>query len=324
MTGNALITGITGQDGSFLAEQLLDMGYEVFGLVRRLSSPNTTNLENIQDLVTFIEGDMTDSHSINKAIIQAEPDEIYNLAAQSFVGTSWTQPELTANITGLGVTRILNAMKEEAPDARLFQASSSEMYGKVQTMPQNEDTPFYPRSPYGIAKLYGYWMVKNYRESYGLHVSNGIMFNHESERRGIEFVTRKIVDGAVRCYLDIDTELRLGNLDAKRDWGYAPDYMDAAWRILQQDEPSDFVISTGSTHTVREFCDIAFSLLDLDYRNYVIIDRDFYRPAEVDVLIGDATRIEDKLDWKPTTSFKTMIDIMVENDLCKYGAIGSE
>ncbi len=315
MTKRALITGITGQDGSYLAELLLEKGYEVIGMVRRSSTVNFERIAHIQDRVTFVPGDLLDEVSMINMLAEHRPAEVYNLAAQSFVQTSFGQPVLTGEITGLGVTRILDAIRLVDPEIRFYQASSSEMFGKVVEVPQRESTPFYPRSPYGVAKLYGHWITVNYRESYDLHASSGILFNHESPRRGLEFVTRKISHGAVRIKLGLDTELRLGNLDAQRDWGNAADYVDAMWRMLQQDEPGDFVVSTGETHPVREFCDLAFGHLGLDYNDHVVIDERFFRPAEVDLLIGDPARAEKELGWERKTTFADLVTGMVDADM---------
>ncbi|MHC1576617.1 MAG: GDP-mannose 4,6-dehydratase [Methanosarcinaceae archaeon] len=315
MSKNALITGITGQDGSYLADLLLDKGYNVYGLVRRLSTPNTSRIDHIIDSVEMLEGDLTDQSSLNEAMHTAQPDEVYNLAAQSFVGTSWNQPVHTGDVTGLGVIRVLEATRHIAPDAHLYQASSSEMFGKVQDTPQTEQTKFHPRSPYGVAKVYGYWACVNYRESYDMHISNGILFNHESPRRGIEFVTRKITNEAARIYHGLSSELRLGNLDAMRDWGFAGDYVDAMWRMLQHDTPDDYVVSTGETHSVREFVELTFSSLGLDWEKYVVIDPKFVRPAEVQLLLGDATKARDVLGWEPNVRFEELISMMVEADV---------
>lgn len=311
----ALITGITGQDGSYLAELLLEKGYRVHGIVRRLSTPNFSRIQHILDEVTIHDADLCDQLSLIKAIKKAEPDEIYNLAAQSFVATSWDQSLLTGDYTGLGVTRMLEAAKMLNPKIRFYQASSSEMYGKVIYTPQNEDTPFYPRSPYGVAKAYGHYITVNYRESYGMYCVSGILFNHESPRRGIEFVTRKITDGVAKIKTGKQRHLTLGNLDAKRDWGYAKDYVEAMWQMLQQKEPDDYVIATGETHTVREFCEIAFGYAGLDYREHVVTDEKFMRPAEVDLLLGDAAKAERQMGWKPKTSFRELVELMVEADL---------
>jgi GDPmannose 4,6-dehydratase len=312
---SALITGITGQDGSYLAELLLKKGYEVHGLVRRTSSINTSRLEGLMEKVDLLQGDLTDESSLVAAIRQSEPDEVYNLAAQSFVGSSWNQPLFTGDVTGLGVTRLLEAIRTAGVDAKFYQASSSEMFGKVQETPQTEKTPFYPRSPYAVAKLYGHWITINYRESFGMYACCGILFNHESPRRGIEFVTRKISDAVARIYHGQQDELRLGNLDAKRDWGYAGDYVEAMWTMLQQKEPDDYVIGTGETHTVREFCELAFDAAGLDWEKYVRVDPQFLRPAEVNLLLADATKAKKKLRWTPKVSFKQLVKMMVESDI---------
>jgi GDPmannose 4,6-dehydratase len=318
MTKSALITGITGQDGSYLAELLLEKGYKVYGLIRRLSTPNLSRIDHILDKIELIEGDLTDQSSINNALKESIPNEVYNLAAQSFVATSWNQPVLTGDVTGLGTVRILEGVRHVCPDAHVYQASSSEMFGKVNETPQNENTKFYPRSPYGFAKLYAYWACINYRESYGMHASNGILFNHESPRRGIEFVTRKITDGVARIYHDLSSELRLGNLDAKRDWGYAGDYVKAMWLMLQQKEPDDYVVATGETHTVGEFAELAFREVDLDWKDYVIVDTKFIRPAEVNILQGDASKARRVLGWRPEVTFEELIKMMVEADIKLY------
>jgi GDPmannose 4,6-dehydratase len=318
MTKTALITGITGQDGSYLAELLLNKGYDVFGLVRRLSTPNITNIQHLQSKVHLIEGDLMDQSSLDHAVKSAKPDEVYNLAAQSFVATSWQQPVLTGEIDALGTVRILEAIRHNTSGARFYQASSSEMFGKVQEIPQSENTPFYPRSPYGFAKVYAYWATINYRESYDMFCSNGILFNHESPRRGIEFVTRKITDGVARIHYGLDKELHLGNLDVKRDWGFAGDYVKAMWLMLQQDNPDDFVIATGETHSVREFVDLAFKSVHLDYEDYVQIDPRFFRPAEVSMLLGDPTKARRKLGWSPSVSFNELVTMMMEEDLRRY------
>ncbi len=315
----ALITGITGQDGSYLAELLLEKGYEVYGLVRRLSTPNITRIDNIIDKINLVEGDLTDQSSLNSAMKHVEPDEVYNLAAQSFVGTSWNQPVLTSDVTGLGAVRVLESVKNYSESAKVYQASSSEMFGKVCESPQNENTKFYPRSPYGCAKVYAYWICVNYRESYNLFISNGILFNHESPRRGLEFVTRKITDGVARIYHGRTKELRLGNLDAKRDWGYAKDYVEAMWLILQQKKPVDYVIATGESHSVKEFVERAFSEVGLDWKDYVKVDPKFMRPAEVDFLVGDASKARRELGWKPKVKFEELIKIMVKADLERFG-----
>ncbi|MEF3273613.1 MAG: GDP-mannose 4,6-dehydratase [Chloroflexus sp.] len=311
----ALITGITGQDGSYLAEFLLTKGYEVIGMVRRSSTVNFERIKHIQDKITLVSGDLLDEVSLIHILREHRPHEVYNLAAQSFVQTSWPQPVFTGETTALGVTRLLDAVRIVDPDIRFYQASSSEMFGKVVEVPQKETTPFYPRSPYGVAKVYGHWITVNYRESYGMHATSGILFNHESPRRGLEFVTRKISHGVARIKLGLDEELRLGNLEARRDWGFAGDYVEAMWLMLQQDQPDDYVIATGETHSVREFCELAFSYVGLDYRDYVVIDQRFMRPAEVDLLIGDATKARQKLGWRPRTSFPELVRMMVEADL---------
>ncbi len=312
---SALITGITGQDGSYLAELLLEKGYDVYGLIRRLSTPNISRIEHILSDIELVEGDLTDQSSINNAMHSIQPDEIYNLAAQSFVGTSWNQPVLTGDVTGLGIVRVLEGVRHTCPDAHVYQASTSEMFGKVHETPQNEMTRFYPRSPYGFAKVYGYWACINYRESYGMHVSNGILFNHESPRRGIEFVTRKITDGAARIKLGLADELRLGNLDAKRDWGYAGDYVEAMWLMMQQNEPNDYVIATNETHSVCEFVELAFNAVELDWEKYVVVDPKFIRPAEVDLLQGNASKAKQVLGWEPKVRFEELVTIMVEADM---------
>jgi GDPmannose 4,6-dehydratase len=312
---SALITGITGQDGSYLAELLLAKGYKVYGLVRRSSTYGFHRIEHIQSQLELVSGDLTDLQSLIGAIRKAAPQEVYNLAAQSFVQTSWTQPELTGQVTALGVLRLLDAVRTVDPTIRVYQASSSEMFGKVVESPQNVETPFYPRSPYGVAKVFGHWASVNYRESYGMYVVSGILFNHESPRRGIEFVTRKISDGVARIRLGLARELRLGNLDAQRDWGYAGDYVDAMYRMLQQDEPRDYVIGTGETHSVREFCEAAFGHVGLDWRDHVVIDPAFLRPAEVDYLIADPTRARTELGWEPAVRFDELVRMMVDADL---------
>ncbi len=315
MTRRALITGITGQDGSYLAELLLGKGYEVVGMVRRSSTVNFERIAHLQDRITFVSGDLLDEVSMINLLREHQPHEVYNLAAQSFVQTSWGQPVLTGETTALGVTRVLDALRLVDPGIRFYQASSSEMFGKVQAVPQAEDTPFYPRSPYGVAKLYGHWITVNYRESYGLHASSGILFNHESPRRGLEFVTRKISHTVARIELGQVSELRLGNLDAQRDWGFAGDYVEAMWLMLQQEQPDDFVISTDETHSVREFCELAFSLVGRDYRDHVVMDERFMRPAEVELLVGDSTKARTTLGWKPKVAFPELVQTMVEADL---------
>ncbi|WP_448545053.1 GDP-mannose 4,6-dehydratase [Roseiflexus sp.] len=311
----ALITGITGQDGSYLAEFLLEQGYEVVGMIRRSSTVNFERIRHIQDRVTLTPGDLLDEVSLIHMLREHRPTEVYNLAAQSFVQTSFSQPVFTGEVTALGVTRLLDAIRIVDPEIRFYQASSSEMFGKVVETPQRETTPFYPRSPYGVAKVYGHWITVNYRESYGMHASSGILFNHESPRRGLEFVTRKISHGVARIALGLDRELRLGNLDAQRDWGYAGDYVRAMWLMLQQDQPGDYVVATGQTHSVRRFCELAFACAGLDYRNYVVVDERFFRPAEVDLLVGDPSRAREKLGWKPEVSFEQLVEMMVEADL---------
>lgn len=315
----ALITGLTGQDGSYLAELLLDKGYDVYGLVRRSSTEGFERIEGYRRRITLIDGDLSDQSSLLDAVEQARPDEVYNLAAQSFVGTSWREPVFTGDIDALGVTRMLEALRRVNPETRFYQASSSEMFGRVRETPQTEDTPFHPRSPYGVAKVYGYHITVNYRESYGMHASNGILFNHESPRRGIEFVTRKITDAVARIKLGMAEDLRLGNLDAKRDWGHAADYVRAMWLMLQADEPGDYVIATGETHTVREFCEIAFARVGLDYEAYVVVDPAFFRPAEVELLLGDASKARRELGWEPTVSFRGLVEMMVDADLERLG-----
>ena len=314
----ALISGITGQDGSYLAELLLGKGYRVVGVVRRSSTTPYERIAHLVDRIELVSADLLDQTSLTDAFTATDPDEIYNLAAQSFVQTSWTQPVLTGEFTALGVTRMLEAMRKAAPKARFYQASSSEQFGKVVETPQRESTPFYPRSPYGVAKVYGHWITVNYRESFGLYAASGILFNHESPRRGLEFVTRKITDGVARIKLGLQSELRLGNLDARRDWGFAGDYVDAMWRMLQLDEPTDYVIGTGNTSSVRDFCEAAFSTVDLDWQKYVVQDEKFFRPAEVDLLVADASRAEQELGWKPSVSFENLVRMMVEADLDRY------
>jgi GDPmannose 4,6-dehydratase len=315
MAPRALITGITGQDGSYLAEFLLDKGYEVTGMVRRSSTVNYERIAHLMDRVEFCSGDLLDQLSMVEAIRVHEPEEVYNLAAQSFVQTSFGQPVLTGETTALGVTRLLDAVRMVDTSIRYYQASSSEMFGKVREVPQTESTPFHPRSPYGVAKVYGHWITINYRESYDLHASSGILFNHESPRRGLEFVTRKISHGAAQIALGMADELRLGNLDAKRDWGFAGDYVEAMWLMLQQDRPDDFVICTGETHSVREFCEAAFSRVDLDWEKYVVVDEKFLRPAEIDLLVGDYSKAADVLGWAPRTGFAELVETMVDADM---------
>ena len=315
MTRRALITGITGQDGSYLAEMLLDKGYAVVGMVRRTSTVTFERIDHLMDRIQLHSGDLLDPLSLIEALRAHEPDEVYNLAAQSFVPASFEQPVLTGETTALGVTRLLDAIRVVDPTIRFYQASSSEMFGKVREVPQTEDTPFHPRSPYGVAKVYGHWITVNYRESYGLHASSGILFNHESPRRGLEFLPRKISHGVAQIAHGQATELRLGNLDAKRDWGYAGDYVDAMWRMLQLDEPEDFVICTGETRSVREFCEKAFARVDLDANDHVAVDERFYRPAEVDLLVGDRSRAEAVLGWRPTVDFTGLVEMMVDADM---------
>lgn len=311
----AVITGITGQDGSYLAEFLLAKGYEVVGIVRRTSHHSYERIDHLVSQVQIEAADLLDQHSLTTVIRDAQPDEVYNLAAQSFVPTSFSQPVLTGEFTALGVTRLLEAVRLACPSARFYQASSSEMFGKVRETPQNEDTPFYPRSPYGVAKLYGHWITVNYRESYGLYAVSGILFNHESPRRGIEFVTRKVTDGVARIKLGLATELRLGNLEAQRDWGYAGDYVDAMWRMLQQPDPTDYVIGTGVTHSVGDLVRAAFEHVGLEWQQYVVQDPKFYRPAEVDLLLADPSRARRDLGWAPQTSFERLVQMMVDADL---------
>jgi len=323
MRKRALITGITGQDGSYLAEFLLEQGYEVVGMVRRSSTVNFERIAHIQDRLILVAGDLLDEISLIGVLREHRPSEVYNLAAQSFVQTSWVQPVLTGETTALGVTRILDAIRLVDPEIRFYQASSSEMFGKVNEVPQNETTPFHPRSPYGVAKVYGHWITVNYRESYGLHASSGILFNHESPRRGLEFVTRKITNGVARIKLGLDSHIRLGNLEAKRDWGFAGDYVQAMWAMVQQDEPDDYVIATGETHSVREVCEVAFSRAGLNYEDHVQIDERFKRPAEVDFLVGNAAKAHEKLGWKQHVDFAALIEMMVDADIDLLGPKGS-
>lgn len=323
MSKRALITGVTGQDGAYLAELLLNKGYEVYGMVRRSASPEAM-LERLRwigvaDRIQIVLGDLLDQGSLTRVVREVRPDEIYNLAAQSFVGASWDQPHLTGSVTGLGVANILEVLRYESPKARFYQASSSEMYGRVQEPIQSETTPFYPRSPYAVAKMYGHWLTVNYRESYGLHASCGILFNHESPLRGLEFVTRKVTDAVAQIKLGKATKVELGNLDAKRDWGHARDYVDAMWRILQQDTPDDYVIATGRTVTVREMCDMAFKAAGLNYEDHVVVSEKFFRPAEVDILLGDPTKAKNTFGWEPTTTLEQMMTEMVEADLKRHG-----
>jgi GDPmannose 4,6-dehydratase len=318
----ALITGITGQDGSYLAEHLLGKGYRVFGVVRRTSHHSYERIEHLLDRIEIVAADLLDQHSLTVVLQETQPDEVYNLAAQSYVPTSWTQPVLTGEFTALGVTRILEAIRLAHPSAKFYQASSSEMFGKVRESPQSETTPFYPRSPYGVAKVYAHWITVNYRESYGLHAVSGILFNHESPRRGIEFVTRKVTDGVARIKLGLATELRLGNLDAKRDWGFAGDYVDAMWRMLQQAAPRDFVVGTGVGHSVRELVEIAFEHVGLDWQKYVAVDPKFLRPAEVDVLLADPRKARTDLGWSPSVPFDRLVRMMVDADLGRLSGKG--
>jgi GDPmannose 4,6-dehydratase len=311
----ALITGVTGQDGSYLAEFLLEQGYRVVGMVRRTSTVNFDRIKHIQDQIVIVQGDLLDQSSLMEIIRAYQPDEVYNLAAQSFVPTSFSQPVLTGEFTALGVTRLLEAIRHVKPDARFYQASSSEMFGKVVEVPQRETTPFYPRSPYGAAKVYGHWITVNYRESYGMFACSGILFNHESPRRGLEFVTHKVTHAAARIKLGLQRELRLGNLEARRDWGYAGDYVRGMWLMLQQDQPDDYVLATGETHSVRELCEVAFGHVGLDWRDYVVVDPKHYRPAEVDLLIGDASKARRVLGWEPSVNFEQLVRMMVDADL---------
>jgi GDPmannose 4,6-dehydratase len=315
MPKRALITGVTGQDGSYLAEFLLTQGYEVVGMVRRSSTLNFERIAHIQDELTLVAGDLLDEASLISVLRDHQPQEIYNLAAQSFVQTSWSQPVLTGETTALGVTRLLDAIRHVDPGVRFYQASSSEMFGKVQAVPQDESTPFYPRSPYGVAKVYGHWITVNYRESYGLHASSGMLFNHESPRRGLEFVTRKVTHGAARIACGLDKKLALGNLEAQRDWGYAADYVRAMWLMLQQDAPDDYVVATGETHSVRELCELAFAAAGLHWEDHVVVDERFLRPAEVDLLVGDPAKAERVLGWHRDVEFADLVAMMVEADL---------
>jgi len=320
MAKRALITGVTGQDGSYLAELLLAKGYDVWGVVRRSSSENYERIEHLRDQLHFCQADLLDQPSLTQALLESEPDEVYNLAAQSFVPTSWTQPVLTAEFTAVGVTRLLEAIRQVNSRIRFYQASSSEMFGKVLEVPQSENTPFYPRSPYGVAKVYGHYITVNYRESYDMHCSSGILFNHESPRRGLEFVTRKVTDAVARIKLGLATELPMGNLDAKRDWGFAGDYVEAMWLMLQQDEGDDYVVATGETYTVERLVEVAFSHVGLDWHDYVTLDQRFVRPAEVDLLIGDRSKAEAKLGWTPTVGFEQLVQMMVDSDLERLGS----
>jgi GDPmannose 4,6-dehydratase len=316
----ALITGVTGQDGSYLAEFLLEQGYEVIGMVRRTSTVNFARIQHIQDKITLISGDLLDQGSLIGILREHRPQEVYNLAAQSFVPISWDQPVFTGEVTGLGVTRVLEAIHSVDPTTRFYQASSSEMFGKVREVPQNEHTPFYPRSPYGVAKVYGHWITVNYRESYGLFAVSGILFNHESPRRGLEFVTRKVTHTVARIKLGLADRLALGNLEARRDWGYAGDYVRAMWLMLQQEQPDDYVVGTGRTHSVQELCEIAFGCVGLDWRDYVVQDPRFVRPAEVDLLVADPSKAQRVLGWQPQVSFEELIQMMVESDLAQVRA----
>lgn len=316
MSKIALITGINGMDGSHLADFLLKKNYKVYGVERRSSSKNRINTEHLEGQITFLQGDLTDQNSLLRCLKESNPDEVYNLAAQSFVGESWNTPEHTSEVTGLGVLRILEAIREFNPKIRFYQASSSEMFGRMVENPANENTPFYPRSPYGVAKLYGHWITKNYRESYDIFACSGILFNHESERRGIDFVTRKISDGVARIKLGLADHITLGNLDAKRDWGYAPDYIEVMWLMLQQDTPDDYVIATGDTRSIREFLDEAFKYVGIkNWESYIKVDQRFMRPAEVDVLRGNFKKAQDQLGWTPKTNFTDLVKIMVQNDI---------
>jgi GDPmannose 4,6-dehydratase len=320
MAKRALITGITGQDGSYLAELLLEKGYEVVGVVRRSSTANVERIRHLQDRLTLVPGDLADETSLVNALRDARPSEVYNLAAQSFVHSSWTLPVLTGETTALGVTRMLDAIRLVDPEIRFYQASSSEMFGKVLEVPQRETTPFYPRSPYGVSKVYGHWITVNYRESYGLFATSGILFNHESPRRGLEFVTRKVTDGVARIKMGLTDKLQLGNLESTRDWGYAPDYVRAMWLMLQHDTPEDFVVATGETRSIRELCELAFGAVGLEWQDHVVVDERFYRPAEVDALVGDASKAERVLGWTREVDFKEMVEQMVESDLASVTA----
>ncbi|HVU11527.1 MAG TPA: GDP-mannose 4,6-dehydratase [Phototrophicaceae bacterium] len=320
MSKRALITGVTGQDGSYLAELLLDKGYEVYGLIRRTTTVSYERIKHIQDRINLISADLTDLTSLIYCLREAQPDEVYNLAAQSFVPASWAQPVLTGDVTALGVTRMLDAIRTVNPAIRFYQASSSEMFGKVHEVPQTEKTPFYPRSPYGVAKVYGHWITVNYRESYNLHLTSGILFNHESPRRGYEFSTRKVARHAAMISLKLANELRIGNLDAQRDWGFAGDYVKAMWLMLQQDQPDDYVVATGRTHTVQYLCETAFNVVDLNWRDYTVQDERFMRPAEVDLLIGNPAKAKAKLGWEPTVNFEQLIEMMVKADYDKLKA----
>ena len=312
----ALITGINGMDGSHLADFLLERGYEIYGMERRTSYPNRLNTKHLEGKITFINGDLTDQNSLRRCLVKSNPHEVYNLAAQSFVGESWNTPEQTGDVTALGALRMLEAIREYGKDVKYYQASTSEMFGRMVENPAKETTPFYPRSPYGVAKLYGHWITKNYRESYDMFNVSGILFNHESERRGIEFVTRKITDGVAKIHLGLEDYITLGNLDSRRDWGYSPDYVKSMWMMLQQDKPDDYVIATGEEHTIREFLEIAFKCINIDdWEKYVLQDERYMRPAEVAVLCGDSSKAREVLGWKPETSFKQMVSNMVANDI---------
>lgn len=317
MGSTAFITGITGQDGSYLAEFLLDKGYRVVGMTRRTSTDSMQRIEHLQDRLEFVQGDLLDQPSLISAIQTVQPDEVYNLAAMSFVPTSWNQPVLTGEFTGLGVTRMLEAVRQVNPRIRFYQASSSEMFGKVRQVPQTEETPFHPRSPYGVAKAYGHFLTVNYRESFDMYAVSGILFNHESPRRGLEFVTRKVTDGASRIALGMAKQLKMGNLDARRDWGFAGDYVRAMWCMLQQPAAGDYVVATGIDHSVRELCQIAFDHVGLDYRDHVVIDESLYRPAEVDHLLGDASKARRELEWEPSVTFEELIRMMVDSDMAR-------
>ena len=316
MSKRVLITGINGMDGSFLADFLLEKGYEVYGMERRSSSKNRINTGHLEGNITFLNGDLGDQNSLLRCLKESNPEEVYNLAAQSFVGESWNTPEQTGDVTGLGVLRMLEAIREYGKPVKFYQASTSEMFGRMVENPAKETTPFYPRSPYGVAKLYGHWITKNYRESYDMFNVSGILFNHESERRGIEFVTRKITDGVAKVHLGYEDHIKLGNLDSKRDWGYSPDYMEAAWLMMQQDKPEDYVIATGESHSIRDFLDVAFNCVGIDdWSNYVVQDERFMRPAEIDVLCGDSSKARKQLGWSPKTSFEEMVRKMVNRDI---------
>ena len=321
MAPKALITGITGQDGSYLAELLLDKGYDVVGMIRRTSTPNLERILPILDRIKLVGADLTDQTSLVNIISEHRPTEVYNLAAQSFVKESFAQPLVTGDATGLGVTRLLDAIRMVDPSIRFYQASSSEMFGKVHEVPQRETTPFHPRSPYGVAKVYGHWITVNYRESYGMHASNGILFNHEGPRRGLEFVTRKITDGVARIHHGVAKELVLGNCESKRDWGFAGDYVEAMWLMLQQDVPDDYVVATGETYAIQEFVELAFARAGLNWQDHVRISEEFFRPAEVDLLIGDASKARDKLGWTPKVDFQQLVDMMVDSDMQRIGAL---